>query len=68
MARGTRNYEKHTGLVHPGAQAVQIAAAEIVARNHGRAVAANALTDDGQALWQGTISVGTPEVKYYGTL
>ena len=60
IARGFANYEKNTGKVHPNCR-------NTTASNK-RSTGVVPLTNDDNALWQGTISVGTPAVDFAGKL
>ncbi|KAK0206178.1 acid protease, partial [Desarmillaria ectypa] len=54
VARGFAAYERNTGKAHPSNTK------HITQRSTG----ADALQDDSQVLWQGTVQVGTPAVKF----
>ncbi|KAG7445898.1 acid protease [Guyanagaster necrorhizus] len=54
IARGFAAYKKNTGKVHPSNTK------HITRRSTG----ADALQDDSQVLWQGTVQVGTPAVNF----
>lgn len=54
LARGFATYERNTGKAHPSNTK------HITRRSTG----ADALQDDSETLWQGTVEVGTPSVKF----
>ncbi|KAK0490644.1 acid protease [Armillaria novae-zelandiae] len=54
LARGFAAYERNTGKAHPSNTK------HITRRSTG----ADALQDDSETLWQGTVEVGTPSVKF----
>ncbi len=56
VARGFAAYERNTGKAHPSNTK------HITRRSTG----ADALQDDSEVLWQGTVEVGTPAVKFTG--
>jgi cathepsin D len=56
IERGFAAYERNMGHLHPLAS-TQVGTSK-------RTVGNEALTDDEEELWYGTISVGTPAVKY----
>lgn len=59
LSHGFASYQRNTGQRHPLAGNL-----EVVDNTSKRAVGKDALTDDSEELWHGTISVGTPAVSY----
>ncbi|KIM26783.1 hypothetical protein M408DRAFT_177621 [Serendipita vermifera MAFF 305830] len=57
IMRGFDTYQRNTGQRHP-------AQPEVASTASKRAVGKDALTDDAEELWHGTISVGTPAVSF----